>query len=245
MAIKNTLLGGTDLGNEELTSTDFNDTFNAAVSKIQSLSAFWLNTDLYDVYDDFESYSVGNFTDNTKWEVTLTTEAPGGEGTATIAASTNAGGTGQELVLTATTSGNEDLGSAEVYTKSLGANKHTYAKFKNTWGTTRYSTSQSMVISFGNATDGWTTVTSTTPGTGGAVTDRVNTLNVPANIVLVIAKGSNVYDVYIGGKKLIADSTKANGAQLKFFVSYEKYSQDASSYLYIDDVRQSKSTITA
>lgn len=55
MAIKNTALGGTDWGAEEaINNTDLNDTIDAAVSKIQQLSAFWLNDELYDVYDDFD-----------------------------------------------------------------------------------------------------------------------------------------------------------------------------------------------
>ena len=70
MAIKNTNLGGTDwVTDETLYSADLNDTFDAAFEKIQTISNFWLNSDLYSVYDDMESYSIGAFTTNAKWSV--------------------------------------------------------------------------------------------------------------------------------------------------------------------------------
>ena len=98
MAIRNASLGGSDWGNEELTSTDLNDTFDAVVNKVQTLSAFWLNSDLYDVYDDFDSYSTGAFTTNTNWTVSLS--QTGYEiAYANISNTQNAGGSTNELHL--------------------------------------------------------------------------------------------------------------------------------------------------
>ena len=60
MAIKNTNLGGTDWAFEEspVAAADLNDTFDAAVVALRTNPAFWLNSDTYDVYDDFNSYSI-------------------------------------------------------------------------------------------------------------------------------------------------------------------------------------------
>ena len=55
MAIKNTAIGGTDWTQERLKAEDLNDTFDAMASKVNTLSAFWLNSDLYDVYDNFNT----------------------------------------------------------------------------------------------------------------------------------------------------------------------------------------------
>jgi hypothetical protein len=88
MVIKNTTLGGTDWTQERIKAEDLNDTFNAMASKVNTLSAFWLNSELYDVYDDFESFgqnpyveivatsvsSLGDFSIN---NCTLTLESAG------------------------------------------------------------------------------------------------------------------------------------------------------------------------
>jgi len=243
MAIRNIALGGaSDFAYQEkpISSTDMNDTFDAAMTKIQSLSAFWLNSELYDVYDDFEGYSVGAFTDNSKWDITLTSGV-NASGSASIASSTNAGGSGKELVLTGQSGSDSNTGAASAKTLTLTSNKHTFAKFKLTWSSTRYSNSCSWYIYFGNATDGWSTVYSA-GASGGDVTDRAALQDDPANTVLVVAKGSNVYDVYYGGKKILSSVTKTNGAQLEFGVSRAGYGVSGTMYMYIDDVRQSKTT---
>jgi hypothetical protein len=66
--------------------------------------------------------------------------------------------------------------------------------------------------------------------------------------LLVVAKGSNVYDVYVGGKKISSDNNPGANLYLTFKLFNSEDSGDGFSQqttMYIDDVRQSKSTITA
>lgn len=246
MAIRNILLGGASnfaLNEKPISSVDMNDTFNAAVTKIQSLSAFWLNSDLYDVYDDFNAETTGAFVSNTNWDISVTTkDATHGQGYADIVESTNAGGDIKELRLGAKSNESGygyDAGNAIATTKLLISNKHTFVRLNWTaaGGSTNDPISSSYIVEFGNTTDGWTTIftQTVTVGSSGAPT-------LIPNSVFVAAKGSNIYNVYTGGKSS-GDLTKANGAQLKFTISVG--GNESISYMYIDDIRQSKSTITA
>jgi len=103
MAIRNIELGGASdwSDGQVLDDDDLNDTFDAVSDRSQSLSAFWLNTDLYAVWDDFEDETLGTYTTDTEWTITITTAGATATGTADIIVGTiNAGG--KELRLSAT-----------------------------------------------------------------------------------------------------------------------------------------------
>jgi hypothetical protein len=235
MAIKNTALGGTNWAGEELKAVDLNDTFNAAVSKIQSLSAFWLNTDLYDVFDDFESYSVGNFATGVKW--TLTTSGSGSN--ATIVSSTNSGGSGKELKLLGDLSNANDQ-TVTVYSNTLSNNKHTFVRCYSNLFTTRAATT-SFTVSI-DGTNYFTVASCSAVDIASAIVENANS----TSLIFVVAKGSDVYDLYIGGKNVQADVNVAN-LEIYFRLSYDYISATASRTpaVYIDDVRQAKSITTA
>lgn len=238
MSIRNDELGGTDWGNEELTSQDLNDTFDAAVNKIQTLSAFWLNDEIYSVYDDFESYSLGSFATQGNWTINLVPSAY--TATSNIVSSTLAGGTSQELrlYLARPDTASYTTQSAEAIV-DLDNNKHTMFRcymsvYRRDAGAGTIGAG--AVISIGNSTDGWTTIKSI-----GAVSEQTIT-DKPA--IMVIAKGSDVYDVYLNYDKVVSDVTLTNGLQLRFYEAFGsiRYTQ-LDYYIYVDDIRQSKTAI--
>lgn len=215
MAIKNTLLGGTDwVDNEAPSAEDLNDTIDAAVTKIQTLSAFWLNSDLYDVYDDFESYGTGAFSSNSEWTVS----------NCEIAASTNAGGSGQELVVSAAAS---DTATAEAI--NLVADSHTFMRVYSSIGSGAFGDTD---VSF----DGGSTYNTLLR----ADNDDAQNVGQALTTIYTVAKGSDEYDCYIGGKMVdnVTDAT--------FTILIRSTNDDpasGTSNVYVDDVRQSKSTI--
>ncbi len=233
MANKNTALGGTDWTDSEgITTTDLNDTFDAAAEKIKGLTTFFLNSFLYDVWDDFDSYSLGTFTTNTLWDITNT--APSGiTSTSEIIASTiNA--SGRSLKLTTTTTGTATVnGGSVAFTKTLTANKHTSCKIK-------YSASSlsaggmynRIIISVGNPTDGWTTCS--TKGNMGSVTDT--------QWFYIVANGSGNYDVWIGAEKTEVNSLTI-AAQLKIETSVNETNISRYANVEIDDVYQSGGSV--
>lgn len=234
MAIKNDLLGGTDWVDEGLVYTDLNDTFDAVVEKIQSLSAFWLNSDLYDEYENFNSYSTGAFTTNTDWDVTLT----GTYAYSDIVASSNAGGTTNELRVGVQTRKGTGNKSAVVKSKTIDSNKHTFCRLYGSMAaykddTTTYS------ISFDNGTTWYTVGSITAPNITNASATGTFTSD-----MLVIAKGSDSYDIYIGGKK-VGSNVSIAAPQIGFKVDcgYTDTSDGTSTYMYVDDIRQAKSEI--
>lgn len=235
MAIRNTNLGGTDWGNEGLTFTDLNDTFDAAVTKIQSLSAFWLNSDLYDDYENFDSESTGSFTGNTK--VTINTNAATGWTVqASITNTQNAGGATNELRLHADHDGGTGADGAytEVEATALAENKHTFGAL--------YGFASSDVA---DAFKYQISIDGSTYYDFGEVNDRPDDIWFLTNF-LVIAKGSNQYDLYVGRKQLASSVTVADlKVYIRIYASQSEGSAAAASYdLYIDDIRQSKSTIS-
>jgi hypothetical protein len=237
MAIRNDLLGGSDWEEKNLlTSQDLNDTFNAAVNKVQTLTAFWLNPELYDVYDDFESYSVGAFTTNAKWTVS---------GTASIASEDFGEGTTKVCRLnpSITTSGPT---TTNISITSLGLldNRHTFAKikifsFRN--GTNNSQHQTILKFKLGEQT----TKTIFIASAGGVLnSDSTSIVEVYFNI-LVLAKGSNKYDVYANSKLIYSGVTEADPNIFIEATASTNNSNTSTVYLTtsIDDVRQSKGTV--
>lgn len=224
MANKNTLLGGTDwANNDNISHTDLNDTFNAAWDKIRTLSTFWLNSDLYTVYDDFDTEDVGSITTNTKW--TFASQ----NGDTAVAASTNAGGATRELVLTATDTA-DNLDTASAVSKLLLANHHTFVKLYCSTGAGGFATN-TCNVRFSKA-----------GGYYAIVSGRGNNF---ASLIHVINTDTGDYDLYIAGKLVAQYAAIADAnAQIEFTVTAkdEGSADTAASTMYIDDIRQSSHT---
>jgi len=227
MAIRNTGLGGTDWSDGEvLDAEDLNDTFDAETSKVQSLSAFWLNSELYDVYEDFDSIATGAFAGNSDWTVSTS------GGSVSISNTQNAGGTTNELYMSASSSSGTN--TATVTSQTLSANKHTWCRIQVQITSTRDNGSATAQIGLnGNRY----TIASFSYGSGdnqiGGLYSTIQT------DMLIVAKGSDGYDIYAGGKKVgsaISDSTP----ELEFYVTATGSGQTHGVILYIDDVRQAK-----
>jgi hypothetical protein len=233
MAIKNTELGGTDwVINEVVTPTDLNDTMNAAVNKVLTTTAFWLNNELYDVYDDFESYSTGAFTTNTNWTITITTTA-GSPTLSSVIESSNQWleGTSKLLVLTASASTASGFGSVVATSNGLGTNKHFFAKIRFTADSQFSGTTCGLFIQIGN-------ISEVTIINSGAL-KRDNYL-----YLIGIAKGDGYYDVYLGSQKIISNlqTTVAPNIKIRTVISSDA-STSGSVTFRIDDVRVSKGTV--
>jgi hypothetical protein len=228
MTIKNTNLGGSDwTDNNTLNYVDLNDTFNAVYNQMKVLPAFYLNTAFYDVYDDFESYGVGSFTTNAKWTVTP------GSGLVTIASSTNAGGSGKEIVINS-----NGANSAEIKAIANTANKHIFVRvccIGTVSGGLNSSTSTG-VFNFKIEGQSYTPCVTFGPyNSGGAGTAWTE--------ILVVALGSNQYDVYAGGKKIFANVTAATPNLYFQSVGSTANGTTSSIITYLDDVRQCKSAM--
>lgn len=237
MAIKNTALGGTDWANdEEVDATDLNDTFDAALSKIQTLSAFWLNSDLYDVYDDFDSYSTGTFSTNSKWDISNSTTGTA-TATTTIEASTFAGGSNQEMKMFSSSNNAFSSGGSNL-AKSIDLTADTHKFFR-------------VFCSYsGSGSDQPGTAYLRISFDGGSTYHNIFTYNLNddsglgvTSSVLVVAKGSDEYDCYIGGK-MVQNLTDAS---FEIWINSSCGTsgiQTRSLSTYIDDVRESKGIIS-
>ena len=207
---------------EVLNSVDLNDTFDAAYELILGLTTFYFNTSLYDVYDDFDSYSTGAFSTNTNWTVS--------GGTVTVETSTNAGGSNQELKIHA------DATTSTVSTKELTKDKHTFIRcYAIADGLSNNTISGSASVRFAN-TGAYFPIFSW--GISGVQTGSCTSQ------VMVINTAAGAYDLYVGGKRVAQYSSvsDANAKILDFSVAASAGGA-ATQYrttLYIDDVRQSK-----
>lgn len=231
MAIRNTAMGGTDwtAGELGLNSADLNDTFDAAFSKIQTLTMFWMNSDLSTVYDDFDSYPVGAFTTNSLWTVS-TVAYTNGIATSSIASSTTAGGSSKELVLVAK---GEDGGLARnstVTVNTIGLSDDTHKYVRVAWSITAANNGCSLEINFGSQT--YTVIIT------GKDIDETQYFDIK-----VIALGSNNYDVYVGGKKIYSNVNEAD-PQIYFRVTGGGAGSSVSTItVYIDDVIESSGSV--
>lgn len=217
---------------EGLKGEDLNDTFNAVVERTQTLSVFYLNDELYDVYDDFNSYSVGALP-STLW-TTTTSGADASSLGASVVTSTNAGGSANEVFIRAEGSINATrTWTATITSNSLANNKHVFARCYSriATGTGESDTSTKVSIDGSNYYN-------LMKGLGDTDSREMEALG----MILVVAKGSNVYDLYVGGKKVQADVTVAN-LEISFQAKTDGFNDTRWSYLYIDDVRQSKTAI--
>lgn len=242
MAIRNIKLGGSsDFTTEGLNITDLNDTFDAAAEKIQSLSAFWLNSDLYDVYEDFDSLTTGTFTGNTDFSVSNSSGGGSAAGECLINA-TSTISSGKMLQLTASDDGGGGPfgASCTVKTLTLDSNKHTIVKYQNpSWNSTENDgfTERPNTIAVGNDTDGWTNIFTANNSVEDPSANN-HTYKEQKGILFIVAKGDDEYDCYDTYTK--TNITLTNGLQLKFYCGIS-IDNTYTKYFNIDDILQAKS----
>jgi len=217
--------GTTGVEKEIWTSADINATFDAFFDLAISNPAFWLNGSTFDVYDDFESYATGSFSSNANWVVI--------SGVPSISVTTDAGGTGQELKMSGSFSA-----TTEVRTDSLAVDRHTHIKafwnHSHSVGGASGATSEANLRikmeggSFIEIID-----INTTDGRGAGNGDGLMDFK-------IVALGSDVYDVYAGGKKVISAIT-ASPPRFYMRLSGSRATLGGTTLtLTIDDVTQSK-----
>ena len=238
MAIKNTKLGGTDWSGEATTDYDLNDTFDAAADYITGLTSFWLNTDLYDVYDDFDGESTGAFTTNTNWTITAASGGGGANGYADIVDPSTMG-TGKMLTIKADDdgAGGPHTASLTATAKNLTDNLHTYCKWHIRSDAVTENGTLKGTIKVGNAIDGYTTIVELSGISGGGAVQAMTY----TGDLFIVAKGSNVYDVYWNWDK--TNLTLSNGLEIQFIAYISCDYSDGFVYIDIDDVLQSKSSL--
>lgn len=174
---------------------------------------FWINSDLHTVYDDFDSYTVGAFSSNSKWTVVA--------GTVEISNTQNAGGDTNELKLTNAT--------VEAIDLTPNVDKH-FKLFSNESAFVEDGHYSQVLVSFdGGSTE--TVIASVTKGVAGNSSTVAHSITTDLTIV---AKGSDEYDAYIGGK-LIETFTDATPT-VRFRTAG---GTSTTTYLYIDDVVES------
>ena len=224
---------------------DMNDTIDALSNKVNTLTAFWLNDELYDVYDDFDTYGTGESPSSSLWGTAIsdTGDATANVKTILTEASTQTGNDTNELNMKITPD-NFDGGSnttMTLTTTSFDTNKHAFGTFAFGGGQGIRAVAITMTVGAGNGTDGWS---DTTLPNIIVSNDDIIDHNSLSNSILVIAKGSNTYDIYINSKKVFSDVSKPNGLQLKF---YHKNQSDAGSgigtYLKVGKLLQSKGSV--
>lgn len=226
MTIRTTGLGGTDWDEshpyEHLKPSDLNDTINALVNRVGALTMFWMNSDLSTVYDNFDSYSVGAFTTNSLWTVNLVSY---NIATASIASSTNAGGSTKELVLVAK---GEDGGlarnsTATISTIGLSDNTHKYLRLAYVIS----AANNGCNIQFKFGSQSYTMIMAS------------QGISIQYTDIKVIALGSSSYDVYLGGKKIYSNVNEAD-PQLYILATGNGAGSSVSQItVYIDDVIES------
>ena len=230
MAIKNTELGGTDWApGEFLNSTDLNDTFDAAYAYLQKLSNFWLNSDLYDAYDDFESYSLGAFTTNSKWTVGSVT----GDGTVTIVSDDTPTGSTSKVLQLDIGDGDTSASNVTVNTILLADNKHKHIKcaLKSSQNSSSGSEWGNIAVKLGSSGTEYNLLEESPEGNNSILSELYFDVS-------VVAKGSGDYDLYFGGRLMEAGISEAD-PQLYFIVS----TQFNQTIFQIDDVVESGSSI--
>ena len=236
MAIRNVGLGGaTDWSNGEiLEAPDLNDTFDAGTSKIQTLTTFWLNSDLYDVYDDFESYSVGAFTTNDDW--TISTSGGGSPGASIVEGDLFETGSEKYLRFGANSFSSSHVGTttASAITKNLSQNKHKHIKLSYELHGYIGAVTTSTQVRLGSSS----TITLVSNAGQTTVTGFVD--------LLVIAKGNNLYDVYNGPKKILSNTEQVDpqiAITTRIVDTISNSGWNGWGFTRIDDVVESKSAV--
>ena len=217
------------LEREVVKAVDINDTFDALVDKVQTLTTFWLNDELYDVYDDFSFYSVSsNIVTNSLWEVTLS--APGASNAfVTVETSTIPTVTGK---VARVRSQGVQAGTTSTATARLkpilNVNDKHYAFLLRYYGSRTFNSHVARIdYNGGNFTF---------PSIASQSTIDLS------YFVYIIAKGDS-YDIYVNGFK---HATVANTElQLSFFTSMggSNTSGGGNVYLEVEPLKLSKGTV--
>ena len=189
-------------------------------------AVWYIDSNSYDVYDDFESYSTGAFVTNTDW--TVVTNGP----TAEVVSSTVTGGTGNCLKVICNTALVSK--SITITSLTLPAQKSCYAKLAIGYGATGGSggsTSASISIGLVGATGVISNATANSnPGSYYSTSTSL----------LVIYKGDDKYDVYIGGKKIATDLVDATPQILISGTTNGFTGEGINVTVYVDDIVMSK-----
>jgi len=186
-----------------------------------SKKEFWIDSASHTVYDDFDSYGTGAFVTNTNWTITLSGV---GSPSSTIVTSTNAGGSSDELRLVAATNNYPQSVTAVATSKLLPSNKSIHIKGYTSFAASMLNGSSSATLTFNGST---VTIVSGTTTT--AIFD-----------ITIVALTGDVYDVYLGGKKVINASSTVSP---QVTITASCGSSAAGGYsgtIYIDDVVYSK-----
>lgn len=208
---------------EVLKHADLNDTFDEIFEQA-SLNVWYLNSNFYTAYEDWESYSVGAFTTNSDWTVTLSASLASCE----IVTGKNLYLVGGSLTSTSTSF------SAVITSETLVSDKHTYIPL--TYNASIESGSVGVTLTFGTES-AQSIISYSGGGNSGSTSVTVNTQ------ILIIAKGSDVYDVYIGYNKVLSGVTQVD-PQVAITISGNTGSRGSTGNVTIYDILQSTYTVS-
>ena len=188
-----------------------------------SSPAFWLDSDLYEIYDDPNNYDTDTFTSNDKWET-------GGDGSKNIVESTNSVNAGKEFRLRINNHVNSTL-----TTKELKKNKHTFftcVATQSTTGGSNLPDSRTRIVfggSFNIARSGF------------SQQNRGGDYRATAG-VSIIAKGNDLYDVYIG-TKILGENVENTSGQLTIIQENVGTIAPKTMYTFFGIIYQSKAQV--
>jgi len=224
---------------EILDSADLNDTFDALYDLASQNPAFWLNSDFFNDIENFDSYGAGAFSSTGNW--TVSTTAPAGTtATSTIVASTTAGGSNNEYKIEATNTGtNSNTGNVTATLGSMIANAHKFIRLAFQFEGSQVGVSKSVIIRMKIGSTNIDIINYSGAGACGSPTSTPLYCR-----VLIVALGSNQYDAYVGGKKVVSSATEAT-PNLGFEVEATGNSGGANvtSRLFIDDIYECVETV--
>lgn len=221
------------LEREVFKASDANDTFDALYDLVASNPAFWLNSSLNDVTEDFESYSTGTFTTTGDWTVTITNGGSGNyAGICEIRDDESAIATNKELYLRArvTASPPFALGNNTVEANlDVDPNKHyhflvQHSASENSDGS---RIMRARIRCFGT----YITLMNTTEPQSGQTEE-----------ILIVALGSDNYDVYVNGVKELSNITATEDVlRFEAFVNQtsSQGGRTVTANLYVDTIQQS------
>lgn len=221
------------LEREVVKAVDLNDTFDALVNKANTLTAFWLNDELYDVKENFNSYTTGNAVTSenpTDWTHT-------GGGSFVVSATTNAGGDTKEGYFLVSSSAFVIASGTIEYT-NLEANKHTHVKLSlDCFNNPAANAKAHVKVSYNGGTTYYTLASFPSQ-------DVVRPSRITKHQLTVIAQGSDTYDIYLNQIK-IASSVSIATPSLKFEILTDGDGTGSApnGYVYIDDIIQSKGSV--
>lgn len=190
-------------------------------------------------YDDFESQSVGNLVTGTLYSITSVVSLY--THTVTIAASTNAYGTGNEAIITIsnTTGIATESTSLNLIDTAKYKNRHVWmkAKIRGTSGSGSADASINAYISINGGTTYYAMVpTAFNVDNGADKTDRE--FNVP---IFMVCEAPGVYSVYVGGTYKVASSVSVATPEIRIKCELTGSGSAAkSALLYIDEIYYSK-----